>query len=568
MSTFSRFVLIGAVAMCAGSAGAQEIQRVLGVPNAERLQDIRPVVDQNGVWDGYIAAGWRDFIESTGQTNRDYWVVRLRTDGAPIWNVRFGGSGRDEAFSVTQTPDLGFAVVGEQTSTPQPLGLGLVKLDAAGNFQWARALSGGGFTDNVLAVVQRSAGVSIRNVRGDQLGIVSYWRQLGAATQLAVFYRVDLTGAIISSRAYADAQGDPSRLALADLRESPSNADLLLVGTRARFFTALPGGSDLDPIAMRVDPLGNPLAAAWYDTSLSPNQPDQETGEGVELPVGTAAQGDAIFYGYGRWTTPLGQAITGTHAQRINSAVLATTWRSRFARFIPALAAIDQARPGAGVVIPGGFPAFTGVTNSPAMLRVDDAGAISWGRAYRGVLATAPLVGEATGVTINPVSTLGFGLSGFLTSPAVFGSEEGLFLRTNSFGLTGCPEVALDIREDRSDNPPRDLPLLITFPAATLWPAEHRFVGVQTVFCAGTGCCNVADITSIGGSGPPCDGQLTVDDTILFVNEFSAGTGCPGPAPCNISDITGIGGPPELPDGQLTVDDIIAFVNAFSDGCP
>jgi hypothetical protein len=110
--------------------------------------------------------------------------------------------------------------------------------------------------------------------------------------------------------------------------------------------------------------------------------------------------------------------------------------------------------------------------------------------------------------------------------------------------------------------------LLITFPEATLWPAEHRFVGVQTVFCAGTGCCNLADITSIGGSGPPCDGQLTVDDTILFVNEFSASAGCPGPAPCNISDITGIGGPPELPDGQLTVDDIIAFVNAFSDGCP
>ncbi len=87
--------------------------------------------------------------------------------------------------------------------------------------------------------------------------------------------------------------------------------------------------------------------------------------------------------------------------------------------------------------------------------------------------------------------------------------------------------------------------------------------------------CNRADITEIGGSvaapGVP-DGQLTVDDIIVFVNFFGDATGCPGAGgtPCNPADITEIGGStatPGTPDGQLTVDDIIVFVNLFGEGC-
>ncbi|MBY0456183.1 MAG: hypothetical protein K2V38_02475, partial [Gemmataceae bacterium] len=83
--------------------------------------------------------------------------------------------------------------------------------------------------------------------------------------------------------------------------------------------------------------------------------------------------------------------------------------------------------------------------------------------------------------------------------------------------------------------------------------------------------CNLADITEIGGTtesqGSP-DQQLTVDDIIVFINLFGDATGCPGSGPCNRADVTGIGGPPVAPDGQLTVDDIIGFFNAFGDGCP
>ncbi len=92
--------------------------------------------------------------------------------------------------------------------------------------------------------------------------------------------------------------------------------------------------------------------------------------------------------------------------------------------------------------------------------------------------------------------------------------------------------------------------------------------------CTLGGSINPADITGIGGQvlpdgsvTVPPDGQLTVDDVIVFTNAYGDSTGCPGATPCNTSDLTAIGGLPSGPDGQLTVDDIIAFTNSFSEGC-
>lgn len=94
--------------------------------------------------------------------------------------------------------------------------------------------------------------------------------------------------------------------------------------------------------------------------------------------------------------------------------------------------------------------------------------------------------------------------------------------------------------------------------------------------------CGPADISKVGGIYPsgdkldywPADGQVGVDDLIVFINAFSEGCGANIDPRCNPADITGVGGPVDAstfeiipPDGQLTSDDLILFVNAFSDGC-
>lgn len=99
-------------------------------------------------------------------------------------------------------------------------------------------------------------------------------------------------------------------------------------------------------------------------------------------------------------------------------------------------------------------------------------------------------------------------------------------------------------------------------------PGTGNILGIPNL----GGSCSLADITAVGGSQPGeglvPDGQITVDDLILFVNAFSTQAFCPGPPPCNEADIAGVGVVGVPPDGQLTVDDLVAFINAFIDGCP
>lgn len=84
----------------------------------------------------------------------------------------------------------------------------------------------------------------------------------------------------------------------------------------------------------------------------------------------------------------------------------------------------------------------------------------------------------------------------------------------------------------------------------------------------GSAACNRADITDIGDSGAGPDGQLTLDDILLYINEYNDSIGCPGSAPCNKADITDIGDSGSGPDGQLTLDDILAFIDDYNAGCP
>lgn len=89
--------------------------------------------------------------------------------------------------------------------------------------------------------------------------------------------------------------------------------------------------------------------------------------------------------------------------------------------------------------------------------------------------------------------------------------------------------------------------------------------------------CNPSDLTESGGTleEPGCpDGQLTLDDILLFIDAYNDGAGCPGTpgTPCNLADLTESGGTleePGTPDGQLTLDDILLFVDAYNDatGC-
>jgi hypothetical protein len=89
---------------------------------------------------GFVIAG---LTSSFGAGSRDFWLVKADASGNMQWNKTYGGSGSDQGFSMIQTSDGGYAVIGLTTS----FGAGgadayLVKTDASGNMQWNKTYGG------------------------------------------------------------------------------------------------------------------------------------------------------------------------------------------------------------------------------------------------------------------------------------------------------------------------------------------------------------------------------------------------------------------------------------------
>ena len=110
------------------------------------------VEDRNG---GYLITGASNSSISGDKTvgflggQSDFWIVKVDTNGALLWQKGFGGSGSETPWWVEQTLDDGFIVAGSSSSgisgskTEANIGAHdgwLLKLDSRGNEQWQKTI--------------------------------------------------------------------------------------------------------------------------------------------------------------------------------------------------------------------------------------------------------------------------------------------------------------------------------------------------------------------------------------------------------------------------------------------
>jgi len=147
--------------------------------------------------DGGIALA--GFTNSFDAGSYDFWLVKTDASGTMEWSRTYGGAGIDEASSVVQTSDGGYALAGHTSS----YGAGrydfwLVKTDSAGNHQWNKTY-GGTNDEEASSVVQTLDG---------GYALAGYTNSYGAGLYDLWLVKTNSTGAMQWNKTYGGTSYD------------------------------------------------------------------------------------------------------------------------------------------------------------------------------------------------------------------------------------------------------------------------------------------------------------------------------------------------------------------------
>jgi len=144
--------------------GNIEWQKALGGSLDDYAYSVQQTSDGGYIVAGYTQSNDGDVSGNHGELGYDYWIVKLDSNGNIEWKKTLGGSDYDKAYSIQQTNDGGYIVVGHTWSNDGDVSgnhggedYWVVKLDSNGYIEWQKALGGSNY-DNAYSIQQTNDG--------------------------------------------------------------------------------------------------------------------------------------------------------------------------------------------------------------------------------------------------------------------------------------------------------------------------------------------------------------------------------------------------------------------------
>ncbi len=175
------------------STGNIQWQKTIGGNNYDELSSIRQTTDGGYILGGFSNSNISGEKTENSRGDFDYWIVKIDAIGNIQWQKTIGGSENDYHYSVQQTLEGGYIlggwsqsnISGEKTENSRGLrDYWIVKIDSNGNIQWQKTIGGNGseFLQSIQQTIDGGfilGGWSESNVSGDKTensrGYDDYW---------------------------------------------------------------------------------------------------------------------------------------------------------------------------------------------------------------------------------------------------------------------------------------------------------------------------------------------------------------------------------------------------------
>jgi hypothetical protein len=328
---------------------------------------------------GYIIVG---YTKSYGSGGANVYLIKVNANGIMQWSRTFGGSGDDGGYSVQQTSDGGYIIVGYTKS----FGAGgadvyLIKVDANGIMQWSRTFGGSG-DDEGYSVQQTSDGGYI---------IVGYTTSYGAGLFDVYLIKVDANGNMQWNRTFGGRGYD-----LGFSVQQTSDGGYIIVGAAGPYDAGL-----LGVYLIKVDANGNMQWNRTFGGFQAVGRSVQQTRDGGYIIVGAMwpydAGGDDVYL----------IKVDANGNMQWNRTFGGTDYDLGFS--------VQQTRDG-GYIIVGYTKSFGAGGYDVYLIKVDANGNMQWSRTFGGS-------GDDRGFSVQQTSDGGYIIVGYTTSYGAGGAD-------------------------------------------------------------------------------------------------------------------------------------------------